>query len=112
MAIDTFTWRPNSDEWISNEAPKNFVTKYGDGYEQRINDGINNEPYEFSVAFSGNFALANQIRQFLRDMSGVKSFNWVNPFSEAGIYVARSWSFKRDKDGIFTVSTKFEQVFE
>lgn len=112
MAKETFIWYPNADDWSADEAPSNFVVKFGDGYEQRMSRGINGNPYKFKVSFSGNFAEMGVIRAFLRARDAVESFIWVNPFSESGFYVARKWSFSREVNGIYRISTEFEQVFD
>lgn len=113
MAIaTTFTWYPNMAS-ENTETPTVKVTKFGDGYEARVPNAINIIPQSWSLTFEkarlGGEGQA--IRNFLRARKGVEAFNWTNPFGEAGVYVARKWSFTSN-EGYLTVKVTFEQVFE
>lgn len=108
----TFQWYPDiaSD---NSETPSVNVTKYGDGYESRVANTINVTPQSWTLTFSRG-RLSGQcqaIRAFLRGRRGVEAFNWVNPFGEPGVYVARKWS-STSNEGYLTVKVTFEEVFE
>jgi len=98
--------------WNCDESPKVLSVKFGDGYEQRIGDGINNSPMTFIVSFKNNFTTSKIIRQFFVDHGGEKSFVWKTPYESVGLYIAKKWSFSPIDSGLYMVSTTFEQVFE
>lgn len=112
MAKQTFIWFPDAQDWVSDESPEIYSIKFGDGYEQRIEKGINSNPKRFDLSFSRNLSEISAIRIFLRDHGGVDSFIWVNPFSETGFYVAKKWSVSKTAEGIYSLKTKFEEVFD
>ncbi len=112
MASQTFTWHP--DVGSQQEVrPVVRLARFGDGYEQRLRDGLNSVPEKWSVRFSGNEVEISPIRQFLKNSAGVDSFNWVTPFNETLTFVCDTWNVDRSiEGGIFTLSAEFRQVFE
>jgi phage-related protein len=92
--------------------PKVLTSKFGDGYEQRVGDGINITPEEWSLNFTNTAAIINEIYEFLKAKKSVDSFTWTPAgFSEITV-VCRSWSRPVISYGIGSLSAKFEQVFE
>lgn len=58
--------------------PKVLKSAFGDGYEQRIKDGINSLEQTFSVAFNNRRDQEiDQIAQFLDGKEGVTAFNYT-----------------------------------
>lgn len=110
MSVYTFNFRPDYDAQLSQE-PKVNVTKFGDGYELRVPEGINNAPEKWTLQFSCASVTYPQILAFLQARSAVQSFNWTNPFGQTNTYVARSWRIQRYR-GYAVLSVDFEQVFE
>jgi phage-related protein len=110
MARQTFTWRPSFDSKLSQE-PKITVTKFGDGYEQRTPNGINNSPEIWSVEFTASSASYPEVLTFIRARKGVESFYWATPFNQNKVFVCRKWAVVR-KQGHTVMTMEFEQVFE
>lgn len=112
MIEKTFTWYPdiNSD---NTEEPDVTTTKFGDGYEARTSNSINVTAQKWNLTFTrGRLSGEGQaIRAFLKACNGAESFNWINPFGEPGVYVARKWS-STSNEGYMTVKVVFEEVFE
>ena len=107
---ETFNFRPDYESTLSQE-PVVTVTKFGDGYEQRVQTGINNMPQKWSLSFTvGNPAIPDALA-FLRARHGVESFYWMNSYGETNVYVCRRWSMSRGP-GKQTLSMEFEEVFE
>ena len=52
--MDEFKWRPEDACQINNE-PKVRVAKFGNGYEQRAKDGINNQLKTYNRHSSNRF---------------------------------------------------------
>jgi phage-related protein len=110
MARQTFTWHPDYDSKLSQE-PSVSVTKFGDGYEQRTPNGINNNPETWSVEFTRSSASFPDVLAFIQARNGVESFYWTTPFNQEKIFVCRKWGLVR-KEGHLVISMDFEQVFE
>jgi phage-related protein len=110
MPLPTFSWSP---DWESSEdsEPKVKVTKFGDGYEARVAEGMNNNPASWKLGFSRDATTIAAIRAFLKARNAIEAFNWTNPFNEAGVYVCRKWSVVR-KTGVLVLQAEFQQVFE
>lgn len=105
----TFTWTPAT----ANETrqPRVRVARFGDGYEQRTGDGINNSPKSWSLTFTRPTAEADAILDFLVARNGSEAFDWTDPDGDAGRYLARNWSSELHGRWAKTVSVTFEQVF-
>ena len=67
-----------ADRGLSRKSKHNVLTaKFGDGYEQRVLDGINTKQDQFNIAFKNrDSAEINLIAAFLDDSAG-KSFDFV-----------------------------------
>lgn len=108
----TFIWTP--DNGATYETKPNVRTaKYGDGYEQRQANGINNMPKTWSLRFSVRTdSEIAPIASFLEAQAGVSAFTWTDPFGNTGRYVCRSWSREKTRYNINSISATFEQVYE
>jgi len=111
MANQLFTWVPDEGSTQSVE-PRVLLAKFGDGYEQRTNDGINHMPEVWSVSFSGNTTEIGSIVAFLKAHGGSVKFDWVTPFSDLLVFVCKKWSISRQVTGVHTLTAEFNQVFE
>jgi phage-related protein len=61
----------------ADNKPRVLVARYGDGYEQRVADGINNVPEKWNLTWKNRTsAEANKIVKFLEDQGGVTAFDW------------------------------------
>lgn len=84
---------------------------FGDGYEQRIADGINTMPERWDLSFSTS-ALVDAIEAQLAGYGGVTSFTWTNPKGVEIRVVCRSWSRTIVDKNHSSLRAVFEQVFE
>jgi len=110
MTRPTFSWHPNYEAKLAQE-PKVAVTKFGDGYEQRVPTGINNNPETWSVEFTRSSAAYPDVLTFIQARNAVESFYWTTPFEQTKVFVCRKWDVVR-KQGHTVLSMEFEQVFE
>ena len=105
----TFTWTPDFPIDADTE-PRLFAARFGDGYEQRVLDGLNAIQPAYSVRFmQRTLAEADAIETFLRSNAGL-AFDWTPPGGSAGKYVARKWSRSRGNVLFASIVTSFEQV--
>jgi len=109
--MHTFIWFPVASVRKRTQ-PNVAVAKFGDGYEQRTAYGINHQPENWSLEFSGNREEMAPIEAFLKARGGYGSFEWKTPDEETGRFVCRSWEKVRDRGFLVTISCEFEQVFE
>lgn len=95
------------------KAPDVTVAKFGDGYEQRTPNGINNNLQKWQMAFTKRSgADIDAVYDFLEARGGVESFDWV-PRGEvtARTFVCRKWTRLFDAyDVVQSISFSLEEV--
>lgn len=64
------------------------VAQFGDGYAQRVGDGINTRKESWPLEFIGNEEYIAPIKSFLDSHAGHMPFMWTPPLGEQGEYVA------------------------
>lgn len=94
--------------------PKIRTVKFGDGYEQRLSYGLNQNPKEWTLTFDVTDSDADSIETFLDARAAdAASFTWTPPGSASALkWVCPSWTrelyeFQRSK-----INVTFRQVFE
>jgi len=94
--------------------PAKRTTRFGDGYEQRITFGLNQNAKEWSLVFMVNDTDANTIETFLDDRAADSaSFDWTPPGeSTAYKWVCEEWTRDLLGDEFNQISATFRQVFE
>lgn len=95
-------------------APRVRVAQFGDGYQQRVADGINamqtTWPLKFSMRDDTERAA---ILEFLEARAGVEAFDWTPPFGGTAIRaVCREWAWTPEKYNLNTITATFERVYE
>lgn len=108
--MSTFTWSPAPGASEANE-PRVRVSKFGDGYQQRVGDGINNQPRTWTLQFTGPTARTDEISAFLKARAGTESFDWTPPYGAAGKWICSSWSRAVIWNTVQGVSATFIEVF-
>ena len=102
----------------SNE-PVIFKAEFGDGYQQRIANGINNLKQEFSVSFATREkAEIDDIIGFFESTNGVTAFDFTFADTNASgneetvkVYVSQ-FTQNWDYDDFYTLSATFVRVYE
>ena len=105
--------------------PKVRSAKFGDGYEQRLADGLNSLEEDFSVTFTNRSkAEADDINAFFNTNKGVTSFNFTFPDSNSGTndstgnpvttikVVCSEWSQNYTDLRGSSISATFKRVYE
>ncbi|MDE8343586.1 MAG: phage tail protein [Acidocella sp.] len=117
----TFAFIPDFSAQVMYQ-PNVVVAKFGDGYEQRVQFGINANPQKWSLNFRRRLdAEANAIDAFLQAAGALASFFWTPPGQTVPLkFLCRKWS-KTPVAGngtnaapayIWDLTVPFEQVFE
>lgn len=109
--METFTWTPDYSPQ-SEEEPRVLSQSYGDGYTQRVRDGINTILPGWELTFSNRtMAVYQAIRDFLRARGGVEAFLFTPPGeSTARKVICPKWTLvPYDGDGgAFRVTASFQ----
>lgn len=106
--------------------PKIHLATFGDGYEQRLSDGINSVKETFSVSFQTRpKADIDDIVGYLDSLKGVTAFNFTipdsNQTSDVGDLTAGEttikvvcddFSINYDYGDFYSASAKFRRVYE
>jgi len=110
-----------------NSTPRVLVASFGDGYEQRIADGINTLNETYSLNFANRLkADIDDIVAFLDVKKGVSSFPLILPDSNvlsdptgpAGVgerevkVVTTNYSLTYSYDNFYSLSVSLKRVFE
>lgn len=107
-----FIWTPAYNMSVTHE-PKVKSIKFGDGYEQRFEDGINNDLIKTSLSFEGrNVKEATAILHFLESRSGSDFFFFTppSPYNTRRKFTCKSFSSTIVSQGVINISASFDQV--
>ncbi len=109
--LDEFTW--DCEAGPSRPiTPRVFGTKFGDGYEQRVGDGINTILEQWSLTFIREVAEITAIDDFLKARGGVYSFVWTAPDEVQGSWLCRTWTRSIPVINVQTLTATFERTFD
>lgn len=107
--MEEFHWNVSPD-MVVNVEPKTRVVKFGDGYEQRQQNGINNDLRSYSVTLKVKRDEEFMIDDFLSRHGAVKAFLWRQPHShKLTPVVCRGWNISVSNI-ITTITATFEEV--
>lgn len=112
--IPTWTF-PTAYTTESDTIPRVKLASFGDGYEQRSPDGINNLPR--SIQYVGDFeqSLVMQMKSFLDATNGVTPFFYTPPFDPRGqgLFVADTgWQITYNSFNYATIKVVMREIFE
>lgn len=114
MPATIYTW-PWSTSYTTetDTVPRVKIAKFGDGYEQRTPDGINNMPRMVQYVFDFDRATLVQVENFLRYTQGYIPFYYTPPYSSQGLFVADTgWQVVENSFDYATLKATFREVFE
>ena len=97
-------------------SPKVHTLSFGDGYEQRIADGINNLQQSMSVSFATRpKAEIDDLVAFFESLGGVSKFRMTiddTNGAETIKVVCKSWNQTWTYDNFYSLSATFERIYE
>lgn len=111
MTTPTFTWSPRVDP-TGTAKLRVRRAQFGDGYEQRAADGINNKSQSWPLSFVGGSAYIQPIANFLDSQAGYQSFYWTPPLGSQGFYRCETYSVRRLEGDNYELACTFEQSFQ
>lgn len=113
--VPNFFWKPSYQTDISFE-PRIKRIQFGNGYQQRIPDGINTNLSSFNAAFDNRLEPeAVSILYFLNARNGQESFVYNVPtiYSKVNFntrYIAPRWSVSYNSYNNYSIKVTFEEV--
>jgi phage-related protein len=97
-------------------SPKVHTVTFGDGYEQRIADGINNLTQSMNVSFATRpKAEIDDLVAFFESLGGVSKFRMTiddTNGAETIKVVCRQWNQTWNYDDFYSLSATFDRVYE
>ena len=126
MAIGFTTSAPYGNRAINPDrslqkrsAPRTLTARFGDGYEQRATDGINNINEQYSISFVNRpSAEADDIVGYFESLGGATSFNYTisdtneSPPERTMKVVCETWNMTYTQNDCHTVTATFRRVYE
>lgn len=105
----TFTIAPDFGASLTAK-PRVNEAGYGDGYTQRLADGINALGEEWQLTFSARTAAERDaILAFLKARNGTEPFDWTSPSGTVGRFVCPEWGYSPINAASNTITAKFVQ---
>ena len=97
-----------------SSAPSIRRVQFGDGYEQRLSFGLNQNPKTFNLTFEVSESDADTIETFLDDRAGDNAaFDFTPPGELASSkFVCETWSKSIPYLNRATIQATFREVFE
>lgn len=112
MAL-TFSIVPSKSFTLTTR-PRVITSQFGDGYSQRITNGINPLTKEWSVSFNNkDLTTISQIENFFEARKGVEGFKWSPP-GDITVYsvICPEWSKTYDTHISASMTARFVQIFD
>mgnify|MGYP003657162145 CR=1 FL=1 len=107
-----FIWTPAYNMSVTHQ-PRVKSIKFGDGYEQRIQDGINNDLLKVSLVFDGrDMKESTSILHFLESRLGKDFFFFTppSPYNTRRKFTCQEFSSSLVSQGVMNISASFNQV--
>lgn len=96
-----------------SSAPKVSTTRFGDGYEQRVQFGLNRDPKEWTLEWNLSETESDEVETFLEARAGTESFDWTPPDTNTSYkWICSTWQKTIDQPFRATIRATFRQVFE
>ena len=107
------------DKGLSRQStPRVLKVQFGDGYEQRIAEGLNSSNENYQISYSNRpKAEIDDIAAFMDEKKGVTSFNYVIPDTNNGgettiKVVCDQYNLVYVSDSSYTFTATFRRVYE
>lgn len=105
-----FQWVPLLDASADNSLRVSEV-RFGDGYSQRLRDGINTHEKTWSLRFVDRVAVISAIEAFIVSRGGADSFTFSPPGGGADVrVVCKRWRRVEKSAFLAELSADFEKV--
>ena len=110
MALKTLSWCPQP-KYTVEEEPRRKVINLGDGYQQRMVDGLNPLLRKYSVTYKLKHEEAEKFRNFMKEHGGVHPFYFRDSALNGELVKVICPKFPRQVGKVYTIFTcEFEEV--
>ena len=110
MATPEFTFPVEAN----NSGDETFTTRtaqFGDSYAQVSGEGLSTSKRTWAITYTGQIDNVKEVRDFLRERAGYKSFAWRDPMGELGLYRSAKFELLPYTKDVFRLTTTFEEAF-
>ena len=109
----TFTYVPDRS-FKQSVKPRVLKAQFGDGYSQRLADGINTLGRSWNVTFKNrDLTTISAITSFFEGLQGTVSFDWTPPGEVSSVKViCEEWNEEYITEDIRTITATFMRVYE
>lgn len=113
MSLDTFSFTPSKGVKCTT-SPRVLTAQFGDGYSQRVPDGLNNLVREWDLSFNSRaLQQSSQILAFFVNKQGSTAFLWTPPGdTQQYTVICDQWDETYESPISRTIVAKFKQVFD
>jgi phage-related protein len=108
--MSTFTWQPAPGA-SQPVKPSVRTSPFGDGYQQRVPDGINTIKRAWSLRFTRVTADIDAIENFLKARAGAEAFDWMPPAGAAGKWLCPEWARNAADRDAQEITATFTEIF-
>ncbi len=108
--MSDFNYQPESNQASIRRKPDVLSSRFGEGYEQRVANGINNSLRKWNLTFLRASVDIIAIENFLNLKNSVHSFTWTpKDFNEVTV-VCREWEYNYMNGDARSLSCLFEEI--
>ncbi|CAE6879930.1 phage tail protein [Paraburkholderia domus] len=108
---DTFIWVPTVAGLSGDATLRVRKAQFGDGYAQRVADGLNNRSSSYQLQFIGAADKLAAILAFLDAHAGAAAFYWTPLLRPQSLFTCEKYT-EPTKDGdVYTMTAQFDQTF-
>jgi phage-related protein len=108
----SFIWSPSYNFSVDTE-PLVRSIRFGEGYEQRLKEGINNSLIKIDFSFEKrSLKESTAIIHFFSERDGAESFIFSvpEPYNVRKLFVVRSWNLTQTFVNNYSIKANFEEV--
>lgn len=109
---DTFTWVPTVAGLSGDTTLRVRSAQFGDGYGQRVADGLNNRSTSYQLTFVRDAATITAIVAFLDAHAGATAFYWTPLLRPPALFTCQKYSEPVKDGGVYTLTVTFDQTFD
>lgn len=108
---DTFNWVPTVAGLSGAATLKVRRAQFGDGYDQRAADGLNNRSSTYQLQFIRDAATISAILAFLDSHAGATAFYWTPLLRAQSLFTCATYSEPVKDGAAYTITAQFVQTF-
>jgi len=86
---------------------------FGDGYSQRVPDGINTIINKATVELTGDYSDIATYDSYFSGLQGADNFTWTPPGeSSTSKWICKTWSIITLSNNTYSLTAEFERVYD